>query len=54
VTDPRQQSLEMRRQELVERSRSQRAALLAGILPVADKLATFDRAVASVRRYPAV
>jgi hypothetical protein len=54
VTDPHQQSLEMRRNELVERSRSQRAALMAGILPVAQKLATVDRAVASVKRYPVV
>ena len=54
MTDPYQQSLEMRRHELVERSRSQRAALVADIVPAAQKLATVDRAVASVRRYPVV
>jgi hypothetical protein len=54
MTERYQQSLEMRREELVERSRSQRAALMAGILPVAEKLATVDRAVASVKRYPVV
>jgi hypothetical protein len=54
VTHRHQQSLEMRRHELVERSRAQRAALAAGILPVTEKLGTVDRAVASVRRYPVV
>jgi hypothetical protein len=54
MTDRHQQSLEMRRNELVERSRAQRAALVAGIVPVAEKLGTVDRAVASVRRYPVV
>ena len=54
MTDRYQQSLEMRRNELVERSRAQRAALMAGILPVAEKLATVDRAIASVKRYPVV
>jgi len=54
VTDPHQQSLEMRRHELVARSRAQRAALIAGVMPVAEKLSTVDRAVASVRRYPVV
>ncbi len=54
MTHRHQQSLEMRRHELVERSRAQRAALAAGILPVTEKLGTVDRAVASVRRYPVV
>ena len=54
MTDRHQQSLEMRRHELVARSRAQRAALIAGVAPVTDKLATVDRAVASVRRYPVV
>jgi len=48
------QELEARRLELIARSSSQRAALIAGVLPVADKLATVDRAVASVKRYPMV
>lgn len=50
----RLQELEARRRELIERSATQRAALIAGIVPVADKLATVDRAVASVKRYPVV
>jgi hypothetical protein len=48
------QELEARRLELIARSSAQRAALIAGVLPVADKLATVDRAVASVKRYPVV
>ena len=54
MTDRHQQSLEARRNELVERSRSQRAALIAGMVPMAQRLSTVDRAVASVRRYPVV
>jgi len=50
----RLQELEARRLELVARSSAQRAALIAGVVPVADKLATVDRAVASVKRYPVV
>jgi hypothetical protein len=50
----RLQELEARRRELIERSATQRAALIAAIAPVADKLATVDRAVASVKRYPVV
>jgi hypothetical protein len=48
------QELEARRRELIERSATQRAALIAGVVPVADKLATVDRAVATVKRYPVV
>ena len=48
------QELEARRLELISRSSAQRAALIAGVLPMADKLATVDRAVASVKRYPVV
>jgi hypothetical protein len=54
VTDRHQQSLEMRRRELVERSAAQRAALMANLVPLAQKVATVDRAVASVKRYPMV
>ena len=50
----RLRELEARRLELIDRSAAQRAALIAGVLPVADKLATVDRAVASVKRYPVV
>ena len=49
-----QQSLEMRRRELVERSAAQRAALITNLVPLAQKVATVDRAVASVKRYPVV
>jgi hypothetical protein len=48
------QELEARRRELIERSATQRAALIAGVVPVADKLASVDRAVAAVKRYPVV
>jgi hypothetical protein len=48
------QELEARRRELIERSATQRAALIAGVVPVADKLASVDRAVATVKRYPVV
>ena len=50
----RLQELEARRLELIDRSAAQRSALIAGVLPVADKLAAVDRAVASVKRYPVV
>ena len=52
MSDRHQQSLEMRRRELVERSAAQRAALMANLVPLAQKVATVDRAVASVKRYP--
>jgi len=48
----RLQTLEMRRLELVERSTAQRAALRANLVPLVEKVATLDRAIASVRRYP--
>jgi hypothetical protein len=48
------QDLEMRRAELVDRSRAQRAALIAGLAPLAGKLSAVDSAVASVKRYPMV
>ena len=54
MTDRHQQSLEMRRRELVERSAAQRAALITNLVPLAQKVATVDRAVASVKRYPVV
>jgi hypothetical protein len=46
--------LELRREELLERSQAQRAALVAGLSPLADRLGAVDRAVASVRRYPMI
>ena len=48
------QTLEMRRLELVERSTAQRAALRASLVPLIEKVATVDRALASVRRYPLI
>jgi hypothetical protein len=48
----RLQGLAQRRQELVERSSAQRAALLAAAQPIARKAAAVDRAVAYVRQYP--
>jgi hypothetical protein len=48
----RLQGLAQRRQELVERSTAQRAALLAAAEPIARKAAAVDRAVAYVRQYP--
>jgi len=46
------QNLARRRQELVERSAAQRAALLASAEPIARKAARVDRVLAYVRRYP--
>ena len=54
MSDRHRQSLEMRRRELVERSAAQRAALITNLVPLAQKVATVDRAVASVKRYPMV
>jgi hypothetical protein len=48
----RLQGLAQRRQELVERSTAQRAALLAAAEPVVRKAAAVDRVVAYVRQYP--
>jgi hypothetical protein len=44
----------MRRRELVERSGAQRAALAANLVPLAERVAKVDRAIASVRRHPIV
>jgi hypothetical protein len=52
MIDRHQQSLEMRRHELIARSRAQRAALQAMAQPLVEKAAIFDRATASVRRHP--
>ena len=52
MRDRHLQSLAMRRRELVERSAAQRAALGANLVPLAAKVATVDRAIASVRRHP--
>jgi hypothetical protein len=46
------QGLAQRRQELVERSAAQRAALLAAAAPIVSKAAAVDRVVSYVRRYP--
>jgi len=46
------QTLEMRRLELVERSAAQRVALRDNLAPLIEKVATLDRVIASVRRYP--
>ena len=43
-----------RRQELVERSASQRSALIDGIEPLMRKAAALDRLVTSVRGHPLV
>ncbi len=47
-----EQGLAQRREELVERSKSQRAALIAGAEPLLEKAAALDRVVESVRRHP--
>jgi hypothetical protein len=52
VSERHRQSLEMRRRELVERSAAQRAALMASLLPLTEKVARVDGAIASVKRYP--
>jgi type II secretory pathway component PulF len=46
------QTLEMRRLELVERSGAQRVAMRTNLAPLLEKVATLDRVIASVRRYP--
>jgi hypothetical protein len=48
----RVEELEIRRRELLARSAAQRAAIRAGLAPIASKMALFDRAVAPVMRYP--
>ncbi len=44
----------MTRDELVQRSAAQRAALLAGSEPIARKAAEVDRVVSYVRRNPVI
>ena len=51
MSDRHQQSLEMRRRELVLRSGAQRDALMANLVPIAEKVAKVDRVVASVKRF---
>ena len=50
----RVQGLAQRRQELVERSTAQRAALLGAAEPLVRKAVAVDRVVSYVRRYPLV
>ncbi|HXU42427.1 MAG TPA: YqjK family protein [Burkholderiales bacterium] len=50
----RSQSLAERRLELVDRSATQRAALVADAQPLLGKAAAADRIVGMVRRYPVV
>jgi hypothetical protein len=54
VSDRHQQSLEMRRRELVLRSAAQRDALVVHFVPIAEKVAKVDRVIASVKRYPMI
>ena len=54
MSDPHQQSLEMRRRELVLRSAVQRDAIMAHLVPIAEKVAKVDRVIASVKRYPMI
>ncbi len=49
-----EQGLAQRREELLERSRSQRAALIANAEPLLDKAAALDRMIESGRRHPVV
>jgi YqjK-like protein len=48
------EELGLRRRELVERSAAQRRALEGLAQPLVQKAAVFDRASASVRRYPVI
>jgi hypothetical protein len=50
----RSQSLAERRLELVERSTTQRAALVGDARPLLRKAAAADRIVGMLRRYPVV
>jgi hypothetical protein len=50
----RQQGLARRREELVGRSTTQRAALVATAAPLLRKAEALDRTVQRVRRYPVV
>lgn len=47
-----QSELEQRRQELVARSATQRAAIAGAVAPIVGKLATLDRIGATLRRHP--
>jgi hypothetical protein len=49
-----QQGLAQRRQELVQRSATQRSALIHGVEPLMRKAAALDRLVTSMRRHPLV
>ena len=49
-----QQGLAQRRLELVERSATQRSALIDGIEPLVRKAAVLDRVVTAVRGHPLV
>jgi hypothetical protein len=48
----RTQDLARRRQELIDRSSLQRAALVAEARPLLDKAGALDRVIASVRQHP--
>jgi YqjK-like protein len=50
----RVQGLAQRRQELVERSATQRTAVLAAAEPIVRKAAAVDRVLTYVRRHPAI
>jgi hypothetical protein len=50
----RTQHLAQRRQELIDRSSMQRAALAAEALPLLQKAASLDRVITSVRHHPVV
>jgi hypothetical protein len=47
-----EQGLAQRREELVERSAAQRAALIANVEPLLSKAAAADRILTRMRRYP--
>jgi hypothetical protein len=49
-----QQGLAQRRLELVERSTTQRSALIDGVAPLLRKAAALERIVATMRRYSVV
>ena len=50
----RTQDLARRRQELIDRSSVQRAALVAEVRPLLDKAGALDRVITSVRHHPVV
>ena len=49
-----QLALARRREDLVARSMAQRTALIAGLAPLADKAATLERILDTLRRYSVV